>query len=731
MMLFPSRNDAGELLSDCPNESIDRWSELTPTRFGPIARTFSGLGSSRSTFIAWLSRSVIMRVAVHSRLFELICGRTEFLPRSGVRRVFHLPGLIALAALSLAGCTSSSDVSPTASSSNAMATNRGDPESATTTSRSADAGGAPALAASTARRIDRTRDAYVLLSGGGSPLSNNYSQYLQARAIADFFERECPRERTWIFFGAGNREGVTPALADTRRELKQDGYLVQSWLPATLPRNRAATRENFLRALREEILPLVREGGTLYLFVGDHGELAGTGEKQESAITMWQLKQNRRRSRSWFTDDKEILGVAELRQVLAAGLGGGRVVFGMTQCHGGGFHELGIAPEMIPPAAWFSGAPPAWAVGNPQELRLRVAGYTATDRASPAAGCEADPDPERWAGYERFLPESLLGLDLMSGQPKGRAVTSFAEAHEAATLVDQTIDKPRSTSEHFLEMWARLIETQLAKTLRVTATTQNAVMAFERAVDRGRVTALDGRLQERQAQFERFSQRLAEQLPSAKELLLTGTRQQLEAAVRGRGERGGGRGTRRGAMTEARRAWTETLRPAWKAAALDDKVSTLDAATLQFEKRLLKVEDDGRDLLLARGGGSNALMNEVYWASSYAEPATFDRAKAEAVVRWGAERRARIVEWAKASSDPSVRAAGDKIGPGPTFVETPPQTMTRKTAAERVLYYRRVLAAWEFLVTMRAEPALSELRTLIELESLPVRPEPASTRSRS
>jgi hypothetical protein len=639
----------------------------------------------------------------------------------------NFQSLIALAALSLAGCTGALDVSPGTASSSVVATNRVRPEGATKPPANGEGRSALPPGEMAAQRIDRSRDAYVILSGGGSPLSNNYSQYLQARAMVDFFERECPRERTWIFFGAGNQEGATPALADARRELKQDGMLVQSWLPGTLPRNRAATRDNFLRALREEILPLVREGGTLYLFVGDHGELAGTGEKQESAITMWQLKQSRRRSRSWYTDDKEILGVAELRQVLAEGLGGGRVVFGMTQCHAGGFHELGIAREMIPPATWFSGAPPEWAVGNPQGLRLRIAGYTATDQASPAAGCEADPDPDRWAGYERFLPESLLGRDLISGQPKGRAVATLAEAHEAATLVDQTIDKPRSTSEHYLEAWARLIETQLAKTLRVTATTQNAVMAFERAVDRGRVTAVDPRLRERQAQFERFSQRLADQVPSARELLLTGTRPQLEAAVRSRGERSGGRGSRRGSISEARRAWTETLRPAWKAAVLGGTVTSLDRATIDFEKRLLKVEDDGRDLLLARGGGSTALMNEVYWASSYAEPATFNRAKADAVVRWAAARRSRIVAWAKASSDPGVRAAGEKIGPGPTFVATPPQPMSQKTAAERVLYYRRVLAAWEFLLTMRAEPALSELNTLIELENLPVRPEPAST----
>ena len=86
------------------------------------------------------------------------------------------------------------------------------------------------------------------------------------------------------------------------------------------------------------------------------------------------------------------------------------------------------------------------------------------------------------------------------------------------------------------------------------------------------------------------------------------------------------------------------------------------------------------------------------------------------------QRRARIVEWAKASNDPQLRAAGEKVGPGAMFVEAPAEPMSRKTAAERVLFYRRVLAAWEFLITMNAGEALSELETLIELESLPVRP---------
>lgn len=583
----------------------------------------------------------------------------------------------------------------------------------------------PALGSSSGANLASAgapRDAYVLLSGGGTPLSNNYSQYLQAQAVAAFFERECPPERSWVFFGIGNRPDAPPLLADVRREVKRDGLLVESWLPGPLPRNRPATRESFLRALREEILPVVRGGGTLYLFVGDHGELAGPRDKRESAITLWQMKKSRRRSGDWYTDDKEVLGVAELRQVLADGLGQGRVVFGMTQCHSGGFHGLGLAPEMTPPREWFVGGLPGWVAPGVPGLRLRVAGFTATDQESPAAGCDADPDPERWAGYERFLPEALFGFDLMTGAVRGPGVRSFAEAHERATLVDQTIDKPRSTSEHYLEAWAQLIETRIARELRISPAVRQAVLAYERAVDRGVVVADDPGLRERQAQFARFTDRLATELPAAAGLLRSGNRHALETALRerGGGERGAARG-RRGNVAELRRAWSETLRPAWKAAVLGGQVDARLGPAAEFERRLLKLEDDGRDFFLPRGGSADALQNEIYWHSTYAEPAKLDRATADAVTHWGAGRRAGIVAWGRTATDAAVRSAAERIGPGPVFTGEPPRPLDRRTALARMLFYRRVLAAWEFLVTLQARAPLAELETLVALERQPVR----------
>lgn len=568
----------------------------------------------------------------------------------------------------------------------------------------------------------KPQNAYVLLSGGGSPLDNNYSQYLQARAIAEFFVRETSHAPSWVFFGVGNREGHPPILADVRHDKPHNGRLVSSWLPGVLPENRPATRENFLRALRQEILPTVRSGGTLFLFVGDHGELAGKGETRESAITLWGLKHDH--DGEWNDDAKELLRVSDLRQALTDGLGAGRVVFCMTQCHSGGFHDLGVAREMTAPRHWFSTVP-NWAGANATGVRLKVAGFTATDQASLAAGCDAAPDPQLWRGYERFLPEQLLGIDLMTGRRNGAGAASFAAAHEPATLVDDTIDKPRATSEHYLERWAHLIETRLMQA-SLTPAAERAVVSFQRAVDGKPSNLPDPRARQRAAQFHGFVRELAEELPDSKELLVSGSRQALESVTRARGERGSGRGGRRGAMTDVRRAWTDTLRPAWKQAVKADRVPGLSGAAREFEQHLLALEDDGNDLLLGRN--KDTLLNEVYWNSGYAKPATMESAKAEAVARWGAERRAQIVTWAGRALEPRIRAAAHTLGPGPRTLDETARPLSARTAVERVLFYRRVLAAWEFLLRLDAQPALTELGMLIELEETPLRNPPLSHR---
>jgi hypothetical protein len=393
----------------------------------------------------------------------------------------------------------------------------------------------------------------------------------------------------------------------------------------------------------------------------------------------------------------------------------------MTQCHSGGFHELAVPRTLVPPRAWFSRDPEGIA-GRPARLQLAAAGFTATDQASPAAGCEPDPEPDRWAGYERFFPEALLGADLMTGAARGAPAPTLDAAHEAAVLVDHTIDKPRSTSEHYLEAWARVIEERLATTLAITEPVQRAVAAFQRAVDTGHGEVADPAWAALRERYRRFQAALIAQLPTGRALLQLGDRRRLTAALRPVAEPARDVGARRrNALTAARRAWSATLRPAWKAAVEADRVPGLGGPALDFERHLLRLEDEGRSLLLGRRDGE-ALLQEVYWRSGYAQPGYVDAAAARAVARWGVARRERIAEWGRTAAELAVRTAAEQLAAVPPPEMPAGPGLTLPIAADRVLFQRRVLAAWRFLLEVGHAPALAELAQLRALEITPLPP---------
>lgn len=562
------------------------------------------------------------------------------------------------------------------------------------------------------------RDAYVLLSGGGTPLTNNYSQYLQAKEMAAHLQRTYPPDSVWVFFGIGNREGEPPLLGDVHRQVKEEGSLRDAWLPGPLKNNRPARKAEFLKALRGEILPAVRDGGTLYLFIGDHGSLARRDPK-ESVVTMWQLEPTAKGG--WRTNPQEELSVTELRDALNGGLGEGRVVFCMTQCHSGGFHFLGLERQLWPDEGWFTEVPAKWRQMTVTMPPPPVAGFTAVDEASLAAGCDPDPDPDKWAGYERFVPEALLGIGLFDGKRIGAGLPSYAAAHEAAVLVDQTIDKPRSTSEQYLEQWAGLIE-KLEGEPALQPAVKEAIAAYRQAVDAGLAENADPAFAARRAQFARFIARMTEQTRRAEKMISAGTRAELERAM-GPAERREGRPRPpAGGPNERARLWKEVVRPAWKAAVETKKVKGLKGAALTFERRLLAAEDKGREIMFARGW-QNPILNDIYWSSGYAYPEKLNKKSAEAVSRWGAQRRAKIGEWARASQDAKIAEAAARIFPPPRAgapFDPPPRTLSAKIAAERTLFYRRALAAWDFLLAMNHTAALDELHRLIALENTPL-----------
>ena len=588
---------------------------------------------------------------------------------------------------------------------------------------------APTVLRSLAAPVTTTGDAFVVLSGGGTPLSNNYSQFLQARAMNDWLRGRYPREAVWTFFGAGNRTGVPAVFADTRRQLKDRGLMVESWLPGVLDENRPATRAEVLTALKNEILPRVAKGGTLYLFVGDHGELA-KGKKPESAITLWQMENTSPKGAAsgWRSDPKQVLTVTELKTALDEGLGAGRVVFCFTCCHSGGFHHLDVPRAVAANPAWFSGLQPEECADWTDVIAsVRVAGFTATTEDSLAAGCDPDPDPEKWLGYERHFPEALLGFDLMLGTKKGAVLPSFAAAHEAATLVDRTIDKPFSSAEAWLERYAALIETAVAESPALTPVVRAAVEHFQQIVNGQPAGVKHAAFVAQEAQIARFLAALAEQNPSSAALLRTGTRAELEAAIGPKPGNAGGGGRRSGGGSETtRKLWTDTIRPVWKAALVAKKVPGIAEAARGFELRLIELEEKNPSRVFLPGD-RNAVRNELFWSSSYAIPAQADLKKAATLARWEAGRREAVLAWARTSSSEPVRAAAGKWGgptrTGPAVVaratEGPPRA-ARKEALQRALFYRRILGAWAFLIAVDERGAMSRLAALQALEQMPL-----------
>ncbi|MEP7042078.1 MAG: hypothetical protein ABI843_03385 [Dokdonella sp.] len=624
------------------------------------------------------------------------------------------------------------------------------------------------------------KDAFVVISGGGSPTSNHYSQYLQARAYVTYLKSHYADEQVWVFFGAGNVEGQAPVLSDVEQTIKDDkGHATAAWIAGALPGNRPALRDVLARAFRDEILPAVHDGGTLFLFVGDHGG-PSAGANPESIISLWSWDRDPTLPFGWRNYDlaAETLGVAELRRWLSAGLGEGRVVFVMSQCYSGGFHYLGVPREVAVNPFWFTHVP-EWASATEETKNMPpVAGFTATDDHSVASGCTSDVSADHWAGYERYLPENLLGLDLFTltaGAQPARA--SIYEAHLEAVLADQTIDKPSSTSEQYLDVWAQTIA-RMQKEKDLAAAVKAPLQNFHATMDGKEPRAADAQFKQRRQEYQRQTERMVKQNPELKDLVQE-SQEELEGEIGSesgvaamnrlrRGDRvnqyaapaGAGEDSSAEDMQWVEWLWARKIAPAWLAAVDANEVGDLSAPVLAFEREMASI--DVREATAepragaARGIADPALL--IYFRSGYADPATFDPARAKAISDWVRKRRKSILDWARKSKDAKVRAGAEAyaawvppamIDPDaaaeiaavaddddandeePTNKSAAPRPAPRRhplkrgVAAERIYFHRRVLAAWQFLLEVHEQAALQRVAALTQLERTPL---PVATR---
>jgi hypothetical protein len=252
---------------------------------------------------------------------------------------------------------------------------------------------------------------------------------------------------------------------------------------------------------------------------------------------------------------------------------------------------------------------------------------------------------------------------------------------------------------------------------------------FQRIVDGESAEVTDAAFVALQTRTERFVAALVEQNPTSAKLLREGTRAELEAAIGPKAGNAGGGGRRGGGPENIRKLWTDTIRPAWKAALVAKKVVGVPEEARAFELHLIGLEEKNPARIFLPGD-RDAVRNELFWRSGYAIPAQTNLAKAKAVTRWEAGRRAAIIAWARTAPDDKVQAAavtwGGSVRPATSQrpADEGPPPAARKEALQRALFYRRVQAAWAFLIAVDERVALDRLAALRALEESPL---PAAT----
>lgn len=286
-------------------------------------------------------------------------------------------------------------------------------------------------------------DQFLVISGGNDPTTNHYSQYLQTRSLAEHLRERVPQEQVRVYFGAGNNPDEKPLLADVHRTIQNNGVAVNKMLPGVIKGNTPATKQNILRYFESDEVTQQTAADRLFILVGDHGMPNNTKPTNydNNCINAWALNNQTGQTLSFAESclSKNDLGRKLSTQVKAA-----TTVFAMSQCFSGGFHQMAVSKTA-------SG-------GYPTVTTKGLCGFTAVTDDTYASGCTPDADGPSYQGYERYFTEQLTGKNIVTGALIGAPKNSFQEAHDAATLIDMTIDIPLSTSDYYLWQWSKALE---------------------------------------------------------------------------------------------------------------------------------------------------------------------------------------------------------------------------------------------------------------------------------
>lgn len=541
-------------------------------------------------------------------------------------------------------------------------------------------------------------DQILVLSGGGGPPSNHYSQYLQTKTLTDNLRTMLPGTEVGVLFGAGNVTGSPAVLADVHRVVRSGGKAREVMESGFIAQNQAATRANVDLYFKSSKVASMGKNETFFLLVSDHGMPFtfpdGTSDMtfSNNCIDLWSfesdLSTNRMKpggpAQRCYSKDN-------LKQHLTKNIPAKRAVYAMSQCFSGGFHKMSVDMTKSYPTA-----------------DSRICGFTAVTEDTTASGCTPDVDGPGYQGYERSFTEQLTGVDVVSGRRLRPARTSFAEAHEAATIEDLAKDIPLATSDFYLWKWALAIggKTFVPRTPTLNANDARKMLASTQI---GKMNLHDLQYRSKESFFEKMQNEFLRLYPEYSGAL-TGALEdhrklevklatELELIERSFGPVGQELGKNMSGILAG-----------WKKLIASGK-SSLTPAEAKLELGLFdKIESN------YGAGAIDQISLYILSMKTITDPAL-----ALAISEYRANRFPYAADWASKSGDRLFVDAAAKVKIHEQQMAEIEQRYTsvqkRHGHVRRLMIYREALGAWNALSRMGDTQALAELTGLLECES--------------
>jgi hypothetical protein len=536
----------------------------------------------------------------------------------------------------------------------------------------------------------------LVLSGGDDPGLNHYSQYLQTKALYEHLLTRFEPSTVSLYFGGGNNLTTEVLPFDVHQLIGSEENKQDKMLTGIIANNQQANKPNVSAYFLSDKIQKSSAKDSFYLFVSDHGMPHGFLEDKSAnqygnnCIDLWHYQKPFINN---FTDAQNFsntcLSKNELSSLLSL-IPSQHVVFVMSQCYSGGFHQLSVVSKEGYPTA------------NPA-----ICGFTSATDDHYASGCTADANGDTYQGYERSFTEWYTGLSVIDGKKIREPAKTILAAHQSAILEDMTVDIPLSTSDYYLLQWAKLFASKHPKS-RLSQYDGEKIKTIFLNYKKELFSIKNQNL----AQFIQLAKdsesKIIQQMPEAKDftsLSLEEQKQKINALEERIEEQG----------IELETIWDgmmnlslQVILPSWKIALEQSNTSVLNEKQNRFEKELYQALVEQH------------LYQHPYQFDMYYLQYLSAKQNDPDLIAYHKDRNGIILDWALKNKNDSLGNAIKSFEvldkKQLALVKLIAEQEKEKQWLKRVYTYNQIIAAWVTLLTIKDKQTLDELEGLLNCQ---------------